>query len=299
MNYRSIFLADDWAHQRYFGWQVISDTRGLRILHKRRAVVDRYLVLLEAGGMENLELQVRRLTGSLGVSDIIIHDFDHVFSDAPVVHGRRFRLSEQSERLLNVATFAINLNRSDEDLMAQMNSDYRRKIWKAATKGVIVEAYSQPDEALQRQFVAAFRDFAKERNLNTIDAAVLAAMYREGHGFLFIARKQERISNFLHVYKAGDAASFMYGVNLSKENDGAGQFLHFQAMRQLRAAGVHWYDLGGVVLNDPSDGIFNFKQKFGGELVNLGCEWRYTGIVASAAVAVMRALRPMLFNTRP
>jgi hypothetical protein len=291
MTYRSIFLADDWAHQSYYGWSVVADEPGLRILWKRHSIIERYLFLLTAEGRGRVDYWVRCLSGIGGLSDIMIHDFDSVLGEAATIAGRHFRLAQHLERLLNIATFAIDLARNDEELMAQMSSDYRRKIRRAPANGVMIEAHAQPDDALLKQFAAVFRDFATKRGLSVIDADALAAMYRDGRSLLLVARKQGRVTNFLHLYRAGDAASFMHGVSLSKENDGAGQLIHFEAMRRLREEGVRWYDLGGVASTDPSDGIFSFKQKFGGTLINLGREWRYTGVVASAGLASKKALR--------
>lgn len=291
MTYRSIFLADDWAHQAYYGWRVVADEPGIRVLGKQRSVAKRFLLLLTAPGRERLGFWIRRLAGITGLSDIVIHDFDSVLGAHPIIFGQLFRLAKQHERLLNITTFVIDLAKTDNELIAQMSSDYRRKIRKAASNGVTVEAHSQPDAALQKHFVDVLHDFATERKLNVIDGGALAAMYRDGRGLLLVTRKQGEVSNFLHLYKAGDAAIFMYGVNLSKVNDGVGQFLHFEAMRRLREHGVRWYDLGGVASTDPADGIFNFKQKFGGELVDLGREWRHTGAVAAAGMALVKVLK--------
>ena len=289
--YRSIFLADNWAHQAYLGWRVVVEQPGLRILRKRRSVVNRYLVLLTRDGKGQLGGHVHNLISLTGLYDLIIHDFDRVLGDEPLVAGRQFRIAERLERLLNIATFVIDLSQDEATLLARMNSDYRRKIRLAGSNGITVEAFTRPDSMLLNRFIEAFNNFAKERRLNSIDSHALHAMYRDGRGLLLVARKKGELSNFLHLYRIFDSASFMYGINLLKANDGAGQFLHFEAMRLLRQDGVRWYDLGGVASANSSDGIFNFKQKFGGEFVDLGLEWRCTGFGARVAVGSIRALK--------
>jgi len=286
MTYRSIFLAADWAHQKYFGWKELSCEPGLRILRKGRFPVTRYLFLLERAGRDALDRQVSRCLGKAGLSDIVVHDFDDVLASGYSVESRLFRKAEQRERLLNVATFVIDLRKSDDELMARMSADYRRKIRKAASTDVEIEANANPPQLLINEFADELRRFAQERGLKVVDPMVLSRMYRDGNAILLVARKLGKTTNFLHLYKAADAASFMYGVNLSKQNDGAGQYLHFEAMLVLRSQGVSWYDMGGVASSDPSDGIYRFKEKFGGEYVSLGCEWRYTGRVASALLMV-------------
>ena len=106
-------------------------------------------------------------------------------------------------------------------------------------------------------------------------------MYARGDALLFVAKKHGEITNYLHIYTTGSKAIFMYGVNPCKENDGAGQYLHWRAILRLKEMGLEWYDLGGVATQDANDGIFNFKSKFGAPLVSLGCEWRSDSFATS------------------
>lgn len=283
--YRSIFLDHRWAHQRYLGWAVVEELAGLRILQKGHAIFDRYLMLLTKGGEAALEEAITRFAGRAGLSDIFIHDFDHALTDAPVLAGFRFRRAERHERLLNIATFAVDLQRDEATIFASMSSNYRRQIRKAEATGLNINAHPRPDAALCDGFFSAYVDLAHERGLQAPDPAVIKAMYAAGDAVLFVASRDGEISNYLHVYIAGETGVFMHGVNLSKVNDGAGQYLHWQAMRHLKAHGRDWYDLGGVATLDPADGIFNFKEKFGAMFVPLGVEWRYTGSVVRRAIS--------------
>lgn len=290
--YRSIFLADDWAHQRYFGWRVVEDLPGLRVLAKRRAVVTRYLLLLTATGRAALDKWLAAHAGPVDLTDIIIHDFDGVLSE-PVGSGRKFHRATSRERLLNIATFVIDLRQSEETLLSAMSSDYRRKIRKAEASGCTVTAYSMPPDEEMSSFVAAYTSFASERGLSIPEPATIAAMYNDGRALLLVARMSGTAINYLHLYKAGDTASFMYGVSLSKVNDGTGQYLHWQAMRHLKAEGLDWYDLGGVASTNAEDGIYTFKQRFGGHLIDLGAEWRSTSAAVERGLAMAGGLKAL------
>lgn len=293
-DYRSIFLADDWAHQKYFGWKVAADLPGMRVLSKPMSVFERYLVLLSGNDVEMLAEWVRHGSGAAGRRDVVIHDFSDSF--APAANGplSGFHKSEQRERLLNIGTFAIDLAQDEDTVFGAMSSDYRRKIRKATKAGLDVEVFNKPDAALVTGFVEAFRSFAAERGLNAIDYKTVTAMYANGDAVLFVIRRGAEITNYLHIYTAGDAGQFMYGINPSKENDGAGQNLHWQAMRYLKRMGYRWYDLGGIASTDPADGIFNFKQKFGGQLVDLGSEWRRQDLPMRYAVSAVKTIRQAL-----
>jgi hypothetical protein len=289
--YTSIFLADDWAHQTYLGWSVFAEEPGIRILAKQRLLAKRFLVLFTSPGSDRLCFWIRRLSDITGLSEIIIHDFDNLLVRYQDGFHNSFRLAKKHERLLNINTFVFDLKRTDNELISQMSSDYRRKIRKAASGDVTVEAHLQPDSELQKLFVHALNDFAIGRNINFIGKSALAAMYRGGNGILLVARKNGRITNFLHLYKANNSAIFMYGVSLCKENDGVGQLIHFEAIRRLREQGIRWYDLGGVSSTDTADGIFVFKQKFGAANVDLGCEWRNIGVVLAVGMTLIRTFK--------
>jgi hypothetical protein len=285
--YSSIFLDDDWAHQKYLGWKLIESRAGLRLLCRRQFLFSRKLIFLTRGGEDRLAgyLAANRAVGRF--EDVTIHDFDNVLSEPPEFGDWRFRPANSRERLLNIATFVIDLSLDEESIIRAMSSDYRRKIRKAPNLGVTVEAHDRPSPALQAAFVGAFKAFARPRRLKPIDPKALEAMYAGGDGILFVASRQGSICSYLHVYKTKETGMFMHGVNPSKDNDGAGQFLHWCAIRRLKAMGLRWYDFGGVATKDPSDGIYNFKVKFGGRLMDLGCEWRGESFLA----ALIRRMR--------
>jgi lipid II:glycine glycyltransferase (peptidoglycan interpeptide bridge formation enzyme) len=206
-----------------------------------------------------------------------VHDFDDALGDASSLAGLPFHRAAASERLLNVATFVIDLSQEESALRSAMSTDYRRKLRKAETSGVEVEVHERPGDELLDQFLAAYAAMAAERGLSAVRRDVLRRMYAQGHALLLVARRGNEATNYLHLYTTRETGFFMYGVNPAKENDGAGQFIHWRAMQELKARGLAWYDLGGVPSLDPANGIHQFKQKFGGQLVLLGSEWRHLG----------------------
>lgn len=283
-SYRSLFLGDGNPHQQYYGWVVAEDMPGLRVLRKRHGAITRHLALLSSAGLQALPEAVGRAKGRLGLSDVFIHDFENLLPAAPVLEGLRFHRATDSERLLNVATFVIDVSKDEDALFSAMSSDYRRKVRKAEASGVKVEVTDNPSPSLFANFADAYASFATQRGLAPFHPEIVQRMYSQGNALLLTAARGDEVTNYLHLYTSGDTALFMHGVNLAKENDGAGQFLHWQAIRELAKRGFTWYDLGGVATVDPANGIYNFKQKFGGELVLLGSEWRHIGA----------ALRPLL-----
>ncbi|NNU43668.1 GNAT family N-acetyltransferase [Ramlibacter montanisoli] len=275
--YRSVFLDADSPHQRFFGWTAEEDQAGLRVLRKRYGVVNRSLVLLSAHGLPALPAVLRRTAGRITCADVYVHDFDDAIGDASLLAGLPFHRAAASERLLNVATFVIDLSQDESALRSAMSTDYRRKLRKAEGCGVEVEVHERPGEALLDEFLSAYAAMASERGLSPVRRDVVRRMYAQGCALLLAARRGAEATNFLHLYTTRDTGFFMYGVNPARENDGVGQFIHWRAMQELKARGLAWYDLGGVPSLDPANGIHQFKQKFGGQLVRLGSEWRHLG----------------------
>ena len=288
--YRSIFLDDGWAHQKYYGWSQIEASADLRILRKRRKLIDRFLVLTDQSDEAAADVAISKIGSALHPFEIVVHNFSQSPAAPRLIGRRRFEPVADKGRLLNIKTVAIDLSATEAQLSQNMSADYRRKIRKAAT-GVRIDLHEKPDAALQLDFVTAFRQLAKERALQPLDPAVIAAMYRQGDALLFTASKDDQISHFLHIYCAGDSAIFMHGVNPAKGNDGAGQLIHWEAMRTLKQRGLRWYDLGGVTSFDPANGIYKFKRDFGGVNVSLGSETHYSSVGFKLAMRAVNLVR--------
>lgn len=286
--YRSIILEPDWAHQKYFDWRMRHRAQGVHVLSKATHGVERLLALIEPAATR--EALTTALQTRLQTVEIVVHDFNAEAASSFRSGRRLFTPLMARDRLLNIATYVIDLARSDEELLAAMSSDYRRKIRKAAPSGVSVEPVEKPAIALQERFATAFGELARERGLAMFDTVAYGRMYENGDAVLYVLRQQEVEMGYLHVYRAGPSAIFMSGVNLAKANDGAGQFLHWEIIRDLKQRGLRWYDLGGVRSFDDSDGISRFKKGFGGAPVKLGGEWGWRARWVDAALNVRRLI---------
>jgi hypothetical protein len=294
--YRSLFLVPGAPHEKYYGWRLIDESPGLRVLRKSYGVASRTLILLSREGLTRLAECISYNVNAWGLSDIIIHDFDGTLFEPDSIAGFRFHKATDVERILNIATFVIDLSQEEDVLLSSMSSDYRRKVRKAMQAGVLVDVHVRPNASMLTLFENAYRKFANNRGISTFKVQTLTRMYEAGDAILLTAHREGKPTNYLHLYTAGDTAFFMYGVNPIKENNGAGQYIHWQAIRELRRRGFRWYDLGGVVGRDPEDGIFQFKQNFGGNFVPLGMEWRHTGAMMKMMLSLKRKCQKRLLK---
>lgn len=281
--YSSIFLEQDWAHHNFYGWRVLEDGADCKVLEKRLGPFTRSLILARLSQGE-AGRQVVSQQGQRGLlHETVLHDFSHDSDSHEWLRERGFHPADDSERLLNTSTFVIDLTASTDNLLQAMSSDYRRKIRKAAARGISVRILRTPDKLSLRHFVDHLGALSRNRGFHAPDYQVLQAMYTRGRAVLFVVEDKSGTLGYLHVYLAGPTGMFMHGVMLEKNNGGAGQFLHWQIMLWLRDNGYRWYDLGGLASQNPEDGIFRFKAGFGGELTELGTEWVKGGAAYRAA----------------
>ncbi len=290
-SYTSIFLEDGWAHQKYYGWRVEANEPGFRVLTRARGPLRRALILargLAPDALENAIVGARLLDAR---TDLVLHDFDDPGFASRMIAGREWRRAGAEARLLNIATFVVDLSKDDEALLAAMSSDYRRKIRKAREAGVTISAEGSPASGAIDTFLARFQDMASERGLAPLDRATVERMFAQRDLTLFSAVQGGESLNMLTVYKAGDKAIFLHGVGGDKRNDGSGQYLHFEVMRHLRSEGVRWYDLGGLASTDEANGIYRFKKGFGGDLARLGCEYVLRPPLVRALVGLRARLK--------
>lgn len=273
-NYRSIFLEPDWVHVRYHGWQDSWPEPTVRILSKHHGPFQRHLVMSELADESRVLALLRQLRSRAGpMAEIILHDFACCSALESALPGIGFAPLPAAERLLNIATFVIDLRRSDEDLLARMSADCRRKIRKAQKEGSRFLVDDHPSGSTIAAFLVDFARIAAERSLQRPAADVVRRMFDDGRATLFTVEQGGDASHRLMTYRAGDKAIFLYGVGGAKSNSGAGNLLHWSAMRHLRQTGVNWYDFGGLASTSEADGIYRFKRGFGGELVDLGKEF--------------------------
>ncbi|MBV0913477.1 GNAT family N-acetyltransferase [Anianabacter salinae] len=285
--YRSIFLDEDWAHQAHYGWHVLHEVPGLRVLSQRRYGLIRQLALVEMNGIAALRGWLDKTARMAWRSEIVIHDFSGSFDPADLT-GLAFAPAGKGDALLNLRTMVIDLRRAEDELMAVMSSDHRRKIRKAAKAGATFSARDNPDADEITEFMVLQNALARERGFQPARQETVGRMYAAGNATLYRVTLADEVS-CLHVYRTAGKAIFMHGAARDLGSSGIGQLLHWKAMLDLKARGINWYDLGGVTVFDDANGIYRFKRMFGAAPVDLGREWLHRG----RAVRTARAARSL------
>lgn len=164
----------------------------------------------------------------------------------------------------------LDLNKSEEELLAGMRQRLRRALRKAEKNNIVVEKTTNPEEiktfyniqlqtAKRHEFVSFSEDFLKKQ---------FEAFAPNDEAVLYIAKYEGEIlaENFMIFY--GNEASYHYGVSseLGTKLSGA-PLLHLTAMRDARERGVKRYNFWGIVGEDETKhrfyGVSCFKRGFG------------------------------------
>lgn len=164
----------------------------------------------------------------------------------------------------------LDLNKTDEELLAGMRQRLRRALRKAEKNNIVVEKTTDPEEiktfyniqlqtAKRHEFVSFSQDFLKKQ---------FEAFAPNDEAVLYIAKYEGEIlaENFMIFY--GNEASYHYGVSseLGTKLSGA-PLLHLTAMRDARERGIRRYNFWGIVGEEETKhrfyGVSCFKRGFG------------------------------------
>lgn len=164
----------------------------------------------------------------------------------------------------------LDLEKSEEEILAGMRQRLRRALRKAAKNDIQVEKSTDPADihgfyqiqlqtAGRHEFIAFSEDFLTKQ---------FAAFAPHGEAVLYTAKYQGEVlaQNFMIFY--GNEASYHYGVSseLGTKYSGA-PLLHLEAMRDARERGIKRYNFWGIVEENETHhrfyGVSCFKRGFG------------------------------------
>ena len=178
-------------------------------------------------------------------------------------------------------TLTIDLRRSEDDILAAMSGNTRRKIRVAGKKGVAVRAASTEDLPLLYQLyrVTAERDRFYIRPLEYYERA-----WREfvaaGLAQALIAEYEGKAIAHVILFHFGCKCWYFYGASANEERERMPNYaLQWEAIKWAKAQGYAVYDLWGAPdVFDESDrmwGVYRFKRGFRGQLVRHIGAWDF------------------------
>ncbi len=164
----------------------------------------------------------------------------------------------------------LDLNKSEEEILAGAAQGLRRKIRKAEKNGITVTTSTDPKDI--HEFYKIELETAKRHGFVEFSESFLQKQFEAFLKYdavkLYTAKLGDEIlaQNFMIFY--GNEASYHYGVSteLGTKYSGA-PLLHMQAMRDARERGIKRYNFWGITgLNETKHrfyGVSQFKRSFG------------------------------------
>jgi vancomycin resistance protein VanK len=176
--------------------------------------------------------------------------------------------------------------RTEEDVLAGMNQQWRRNIKKAAKEGVEVASTGSTAEALAELKAfhdlyvhTAERDHFTPRPQSYFRTMIEALGSEESDRIrLHTARHEGTLVAATIGIRVGAHAWYSYGASSTEKREVRGSnAVQWQMMREAIAAGADVYDLRGITdtldADDPHLGLIQFKVGTGGEAVEYVGEW--------------------------
>lgn len=179
-------------------------------------------------------------------------------------------VATKSTNIQPAITMIVDVNKSDEELLAAMHPKTRYNIKVAQQHGVnIVKDNNQQaiELILQTQIRQHFRGHGKQYYTNLLN------FFTQHQGdlkvYVYQALYQGMPVTAAVMFDFGKTRVYLYGGS-SEENKNvmAPYLLHWQAMQDARVAGLKYYDLGGSEVSGGGErGFTRFKRGFGGRVV--------------------------------
>ena len=173
-------------------------------------------------------------------------------------------------------TSVLDLQPSEEELLAGMKSKTRYNVRLAAKRGVTTRQAEAEDAELDRWY-ELYRETA-ERDRIAIHSPRYyrtlldtARSYPDVHLSLLLAEHEGDLLGGIIVGRHGSAAVYLYGASSNtKRNLMAPYLLQWEAIREAKAAGAQSYDFFGIPPAEdpthPMHGLYRFKVGFGGAI---------------------------------
>ena len=270
-DYRPIVFEKEFAPRKFYGWACLRETPVFQHLALKQGPFLRHLLLFHGADAATVQTTLAEETGRLsGCSELRIYCYPALPEGCSSVvwRGRKLDAATPHDRIFNAQTFVHDLRQSEAALFSALHDNARRNASKAAKEGFSVRFHKSPDEALLARFMEFYRQMAGERGLRVPDLPVLRKMAGAGNLIGAELRKGEAFGGtILLLYRCGNHAIYLYGVSEPGDKNKFANFVQWEAIKYLRAAGVDWYDLGGVPSLDKENGLYRFKSALGGKFV--------------------------------
>jgi peptidoglycan pentaglycine glycine transferase (the first glycine) len=176
-------------------------------------------------------------------------------------------------------TIVVDINGSEEEILARMKQKTRYNIRLAEKKSVTIRAWDDIESFHQMMLITGERDGFGVHTREYYQRAY-ELLHPKQMGELLLAEYQGKPLAALFVACHGNRAYYLYGASSDEERNRMPTYLlQWEAMKWAKARGCEEYDLWGVPDEEEATleanfekrhdglwGVYRFKRGFGGEL---------------------------------
>lgn len=193
-------------------------------------------------------------------------------------------------------TILVDLDGSEEDILARMKQKCRYNIRLAQKKGVTVRSWNDVEAFHRMMVITGARDAFGIHSLEYYQRAH-DLLHGSGLGELLVAEYAGKPLAALMVCSRGQNAWYLYGASTDEERSRMPAYLlQWEAMRWAKAHGARMYDLWGVPDEDETVLEANFENRHDGLWGVYRFKRGFGGKVARAAGAVDKVYQPWLYR---
>lgn len=188
----------------------------------------------------------------------------------------KFRLAPM--HILAETTWLLNIEKSEDNLLAGMNKNHRNLIRRCLGGGVRIEKTASPDAL--KSFNDLLDNTAKRHKFHRFSGDYIR------HEFAVFAAHQEALifNAYLPDGSLDASAIIIYYGNMACYRHSASRglekrlptsyLLQWEAIQEAKRRGMKWYNFWGIAPDGvkgghPFSGITHFKKGFGGQAMNL------------------------------
>lgn len=207
----------------------------------------------------------------LNAANIVMNDKLKLHWSGPVQNQAIFKEKPNICDAIPFGNYVVDLSLDEEDLWSRLHSKHRNVIRKAEKDGLTLRT-GNTIEMLDEYLVIDEVTWARSnKKSNTKGAALELVQHCQENISIYIVDKLGVNQGGAIFFYNKKMSYYLYGASIDKPSAGAMNFLHWNAMLNMKEKGVKKYSFVGCRINEDQDSKYHtiqrFKERFGGELI--------------------------------
>ncbi len=210
-----------------------------------------------------------------------------VSTNFPGIDPTKLGFIKAFEEMQPEHTLTLDLNKNEDEISAQMKQKGRYNIKVAEREGIFLESADGVGAQLD-DFYKLYSETGKRHKITyrakSYFESLLEILSKSGYARVYTAYfknkgKKTALASAIIVY-SGKKAIYMFGSSSDEfKNMMAPYKLHWEIIKEAKAAGFETYDFFGIAPNEdpkhPWAGVTRFKKQFGGDQADIFGSYDY------------------------